>query len=257
MLAAATSAFEFVPGGRTDLLILCDHASNFMPADCQGLGLSEADRQRHIAWDIGAAGLSRELAARLDCPLFLGGGSRLLADLNRDPDSPELTIEHSDGSTVPGNHGLTQRQREQRLADWHQPYHHAIARHLHTQQREGVQPALLAIHSFNPVYHGRARPWPVGLLFKQRERWLERVLAALREEGLEVGENQPYDGSIMLGHTLETHAVARGLRHLLVEVRNDGIAEPEGQQLWARRLHHALAQARFVPLLEADSACSP
>ena len=268
MPAHPNPAVEFVPGDRRDLLLLCDHASNHIPAHEHGLGLAAAEREAHIAWDIGAAGLARVLAARLDCPLFLGGGSRLLADLNRAPDSPELILDESEGIPVPGNRGLSTARRERRLADWHQPYHHAVGRYLHSQLREGLRPALLAVHSFTPVYHGRTRPWPVGLLWKQPEPWLDTLFAALRAEGLEVGDNQPYDGSIMLGHTLETHAIAHGLRHLLVEVRNDQIAEAAGQAAWAARLHRALAAARFVPLLAApdaaphaapgaEAACSP
>lgn len=258
MPAHDNAAVEFVPGERRDLLLLCDHASNHIPPWANGLGLDAADLQRHIAWDIGAAGTARALAARLGCPLFLGGGSRLLADLNRGPDSPELVLAESEGTPIPGNAGLSPAQRDQRLADWHQPYHHAIARHLHSQMREGLRPAVLAIHSFNPVYHGRARPWQVGLLWKRREPWLDALFDHLRGEGLEVGDNQPYDGSIMLGYSLETHALARGLRHLLVEIRNDQIADAAGQQAWALRLHRALAQVQFVPLLEAPEApCSP
>lgn len=237
--------FRYLPGSRQDLLLLCDHASCDIPAELAGLGLDEADRSRHIAWDIGAEGLTRELAARLDCPAFLGGVSRLVADLNRAPDMPELTLEESDGSVVPGNLHLSDIARERRIAEWHTPYHHAIERHLHTRLREGWRPILLSIHSFNPELHGRARPWPVGLLWKNREPWLDALFRQLQQQGLEVGDNQPYDGHVMMGHSLERHAIPNGLRHLLVEVRNDGLATREGQREWAQRLHTALDAAGF------------
>lgn len=109
--------FHYLPGRRQDLLLLCDHASCAIPEQYAGLGLSEADRSRHIAWDPGAEGVTRELAMRLDCPAFLGGVSRLLADLNRAPDAPELILEESDGSLVPGNLGLSDLDRERRIAE--------------------------------------------------------------------------------------------------------------------------------------------
>ncbi|PJK13274.1 hypothetical protein CO613_10070 [Lysobacteraceae bacterium NML07-0707] len=110
----------------------------------------------------------------------------------------------------------------------HSPYHRAIERHLHTRLREGWRPIVLSIHSFNPELHGRARPWPVGLLWKYREPWLDTLFQQLRQQGLEVGDNQPYDGHVMMGYSLERHAIPNGLRHLLVEVRNDGLATQGG-----------------------------
>lgn len=246
MADAAIEPFRFLRGRRRDLLLLCDHASNAIPAEFGELGLDAADRRRHVAWDIGAAAVTEALAALLDAPAFLGGVSRLVADLNRHPDAPDLVLDVSEATPVPGNAGIGELERGRRLIRWHVPYHHAIDRYLTTQLREGERPALLAIHSFTPVYHGRARPWPVGLLWQQRSPWLDALFEALRAEGGPVGDNQPYDGSVLMGHTLERHGKARGLRHLLVELRQDEVADASGQQAWARRLAAALPASGFI-----------
>lgn len=245
--ADAPEPFQFLPGRRRDLLLLCDHASNAIPPGLQGLGLADAELKRHIAWDIGAAAVATQLAALLDCPAFLGGVSRLVADLNRAPDSPEVMLEESESTVIPGNIGIGDLQRQQRLVAWHAPYHHAIDRYLHTLQREGERPALLSLHSFTPVYHGRARPWPVGLLWQQPSPWLQALFEGLRAQGIEVGDNQPYDGSVLIGHSLQRHGIDRGLRHLLVELRQDEVATAAGQQAWAGRLAEALPRCGFIP----------
>lgn len=238
--------YRLLPGRRRDLLLLCDHASNAIPPGLGDLGLSPADRRRHIAWDIGAAAVTEALAARLECPAFFGGVSRLVADLNRAPDSPEVMLEESESTPIPGNAAIGEIERQRRLVRYHAPYHHAIDQYLTTRLREHERPALLSIHSFTPVYHGRARPWPVGLLWQQRSDWLAALFALLRSEGGEVGDNQPYDGSVLIGHTLQRHGINRGLRHLLVELRQDGIADADGQQLWADRLARALPRCGFI-----------
>ncbi|PJK08935.1 N-formylglutamate amidohydrolase [Lysobacteraceae bacterium NML120232] len=237
--------FQHLPGKHHEVLLLCDHASCEIPAELAGLGLGEADRSRHIAWDIGAEGVARALAARLDCPAFFGGVSRLVADLNRAPDSPEMALPKSDGSIVPGNCGLNDAARERRIRQWHAPYHQAIARHLQTCLAAGRRPVVLSIHSFNPELHGQLRPWPIGLLWRTPAPWLDGLFHRLRQQGLNVGDNQPYDGWTALGYTLERHAIPHGLRYLMVEIRNDGIATSKGQREWAERLHMTLDAVGF------------
>lgn len=241
-------AFRHRPGPRRDLLLLCDHASATIPDEYRNLGLPDAALRKHLVWDAGAAAVTEAMAEQLACPAFFGGASRLLADLNRTPDAPDLIVEDTDGIVVPGNTGLTALQRQERLVRWHQPYHHAVSRHLDLCQREGEHPAIVSIHSFTPVYQGQSRPWPIGLLWKHREAWLDGLFAHLRAQGLAVGDNQPYDGSVLLGHTLERHALARGLRHVLIELRQDEVASAAQQQAWAERLVGALAAVQFLNL---------
>ena len=236
----STSPYLLHSGDHPSLLLLCDHAGNRVPAELAGLGMDQGALRRHIAWDPGALGVALALARRLDAPLLGCLDSRLLADPNRAPDHPELILAQSDGVFVPANERLDEAAREARLERFHRPYHAAIAAAVAARRQAGLQPFLLSIHSFEPVFAGVPRPWPVGVLWKQDERFAAPLIAALEQEVMPVGNNQPYDGRVALGHTLEAHAIAHGLPHLLVEIRNDGILDAAGQALWADRLFIAL-----------------
>lgn len=238
--------FHAVAGRRQDLLVLCCHASHAMPADLDGLGLAAVDRLDHIAWDPGAREVALALAARLDCPALLGGISRLVVDLNRSPDSPELVLAESDGRRVPGNLDVGADERAARIAQWHAPYHQAIDRHLDRLAGQGVRPALVAVHSFTPALAGRPRPWPVGVLWKHDRGRVAALIEALRAQDLVVGDNQPYDGHLAMGYTLEQHGERRGLRHTLIELRNDLLAAAGAADAWADRLATALRQAGWA-----------
>lgn len=230
-------------GAREDLLLLCDHAGSRIPPEFNQLGLDAAALARHIAWDPGALGVARRLASRFDAPLYGCLDSRLLADPNRSPGHPDLILVQSDGVFVPGNELLDAAARAERVARFHQPYHDALAAAVAERLARGIRPFLLSIHSFEPVWAGVPRPWPVGVLWKTLQPIAERVAQALERQVGPVGRNQPYDGRVALGHTLETHAIAHGLPHLLIELRNDGIADQAGQQRWAQRLAGALGVA--------------
>jgi predicted N-formylglutamate amidohydrolase len=238
--------FRFVDAPDRRVLVLCDHASNAVPPELHDLGLSAAERQRHIAWDPGAAGVAAALADALGCPAFFGTASRLVVDLNRAPESGELILGENDNTLVHGNLPMPDAERTRRLHRYHAPYHAAIAAYLRDCDLAGSQPLLVAVHSFAPVLHGHVRPWAVGVLWKQRPDWLDRMLAALAAPGIEVGDNQPYDGRAALGYTLERHAVATGRTHVMFELRQDLIAEPADQCSWAERLRVALRAAGLV-----------
>lgn len=241
-----STAGRFIDGPRRDLLLLCDHASNRIPPELGDLGLSPNERLQHIAWDPGAAEIAQALRQHLECPAFFGGWSRLVVDLNRAPDAGDLILCENDGITVHGNLPLADVERQRRIEHYHRPYHLAIQAHLLQIEGEGVLPALVSIHTFTPALAGQHRPWSVGVLWKQLEPWLPDLLGSLRDQGLEVGDNQPYDGRAALGHTLQTHALARGLRHVLFEVRQDLLRDPDDCAVWAARLFKALEQARFI-----------
>ncbi len=226
-------------GGAARLLLLCDHASNAVPADVAGgdLGLSDAEMARHIAYDVGARGVTLELARRLDAPAILTRFSRLVIDPNRGEDDPTLVMRLYDGTIVPANRSIGPAEIARRLAAYHRPYHAAIDAALDAADAAGRAPALVAIHSFTPRLGGRApRPWHVGVLWQHDARLAAPLIARLRAEpDLCVGENQPYAGQLD-GDTLDRHGARRGLRHVLIELRHDLIATEADQRLWAARL---------------------
>lgn len=239
-------AWRFCSGRRGDLLLLCDHASNRIPPEFGDLGLGAAERELHIAWDPGAEGIAEVLRSHLDCPAFFGSWSRLVVDLNRAPDAGDLVLCENDSIIVHGNVQVSDAEREQRIARYHRPYHQAIERHLEACRESGLRPALVSVHTFTPVLNGHLRPWHAGLLWKQREPWMASLLACLREDGLEIGDNEPYDGRAALGYSLDHHAIGRGLRYAMFEVRQDLVVDPLAQRQWADRLLRALQRCGFL-----------
>jgi predicted N-formylglutamate amidohydrolase len=236
-------AFEtFNPQGDPGIVLVCDHASNFIPPEYQGLGLQAARLKTHIAWDIGAAAVTRTMAAALGAPAILGTHSRLLIDLNRGEDDPTLVMKLSDGAIIPGNAGAGEAEIRARTRRFYQPYHAAIAGLIAGARQTGVTPVIVSIHSFTPEWKGKPRPWHLGVLWSRRDdRLSSRLLAILRAEaGLCVGDNQPYSGELE-GDCMDRHALATGLPHVLIELRQDLIGDVDGATAWGTRL---------VPLLQ-------
>ncbi len=236
-------------GGRTPAVLICDHAANAVPARLADLGLDDAARSRHIAWDIGVAEVGRALSAALDAPLVLPGYSRLVVDLNRDPDDPTAICVISDRTIVPGNRDLSDIDRAARIAEIFQPYHRAIAERIDAHMAQGRAPVLVSLHSFTPVMAGwgherRQRPWQIGVLFDRDERLARPLLAALRSRGdLTVGENEPYSARNGHGFSLARHGAARGIPHVELEMRQDLIGDAAG----VRRMSDILVEA-LTPL---------
>lgn len=223
-------------------LLVCDHASAAIPPALGGLGLAAAARHAHVAWDIGAAQVTRGLARRLACPAVLAGVSRLVIDCNRAPGDPASIPALSCGVPVPGNGGLSEVAADARAESWFWPYHHEIGTRLAHLLRRGVVPAVVSVHSFTPCLgHGApARPWQVGVLSNRDRRLAEPVLAALRaHDGMVVGDNQPYSAR-ELNYTLDTHAGAAGLPHVSFEIRQDLVADAAGCEWWAELLAQVL-----------------
>ena len=250
-------AFETVnERGRAPILLLCDHASNAVPASVAGgsLGLSAAEMERHIAYDIGARGVTLALSELLDAPAVLSRFSRLVIDPNRGEDDPTLVMRLYDGTIVPANRHLTAAEKRARMLAWHRPYHQAIDAQIDAMLAEGRAPALIAIHSYTPQLKGRPlRPWQVGVLWHHDGRLARPLLARLRAEpDLCVGDNQPYSGQLE-GDTLSRHGTGRGLAHVLIELRHDGIDTPEGQRLWAARLAPMLTEVAGAAAMEEEA----
>lgn len=215
-------------------LLIADHASNHVPDDID-LGIAPELLHTHIAIDLGTADLGQALCSALGCPGIFADVSRLVIDLNREPDSPGLVPTCSDGHAIPGN---ADADIAARLARFHVPYHERIAAMI-----VGQQPALiLSLHSFTPHLATRpaeARPWPIGILYNQDDRAARPAIAALRGLGLDVGDNQPYSGRD-LNATMNRHAEANGIAYLGIEVRQDLLATAADIAQWAERLAHVI-----------------
>lgn len=229
--------------GAAPLLLVCDHASRAFPAALGRLGVAEAALDRHIAWDIGAAEVTRRLARLLDAPALLGGYSRLVIDLNRGLDQRSLIPEVSDGVAIPGNRALSAAEREARIEALHRPWHRAVASEMRRlTARHGKPPILLGVHSCTPVMDGFVRPWQVGVLWDGDDAVARPLMAALAAPGdLRVGDNEPYSGRDRDGGTLEIHAMDAGLPCASLEIRQDLISDAAGCAAWAERLAAALA----------------
>lgn len=229
----------FNPEGTAPLLLVCDHASNTLPAGLDGLGLPPDRLAEHIGWDIGAAAVTRRLAEHLNAPAVLCNYSRLLIDCNRVPGDPTSIPAVSDNCAVPGNQGLGEVEQQARTDAVFWPYHRAIGDTLaHLWRRlPDTAPAMLSIHTFTPAMRsGEPRPWHVGLLWNRDPRLVVPMLQGLRQDGaLCVGDNEPYDGR-QVNYTLDQHAGAAGLPHVAVEIRQDLVDGPAGAEDWADRL---------------------
>ena len=233
----------------TAVLVVCDHASAAVPARLGDLGLDAETRRAHVAWDIGAARVSRLLAGHLGCGAVLAGISRLVIDCNRQPGAPSSIPARTCGVEVPGNRDLADAEAEARAEAWFWPYHREIATRLGRMLRHGAVQAMVAVHSFTPCMDGFRRPWQVGVLWNRDGRMALPVIDALRQQpGLCVGDNQPYSGR-EINYTLDTHAGAAGLPHVSFEIRQDLLADDDGCRRWAALLAQVLAPVLADPRL--------
>jgi predicted N-formylglutamate amidohydrolase len=240
-------------GGESPFVLVADHAGNLMPRALGRLGLAEAECQRHIAWDIGIAGLGRLLADALGATLIQQNYSRLVIDCNRPLDAATSIPDISEHTAIPGNAGLSDGERAARAGEIFWPYHQRIEAELDSRRQTGRPAALISLHSFTPVFKGTARPWHAGVLYNRDPRLAHRLMALLNaEENLFVGENAPYLVTDASDYTIPVHAERRGLHHVLIEIRQDLIADENGQRNWAARLARLLPRA-YEGLASAES----
>lgn len=228
--------FHYVDRGHAnDLVILCDHATNTVPTVVPGcdLGLPVEDMERHIAFDIGAAGVSQALGRILNASVLMTNFSRLVIDPNRGEDDPTLVMRLYDGSIIPANRHITNAQKEERLNTCYRPYHHKVALELAAR----ANPIVISIHSFSPQLRGRElRPWQLGVLYADDVRMARPLIASIQKDhSICLGDNQPYSGNLP-GDCLDRHAVQMGYHHVLIEVRNDLIETEDDQERWAQKL---------------------
>lgn len=232
--------------GSSPFVIACDHASNRIPERYGDLGLSANERVSHIAWDPGALAVSLMLSNMLNAPLVQSTVSRLIIDCNRDLDAPDLIWTLSEATRIAANEALDDEERDYRITHFHKPYHASLETLLEARRHAGQETILVCMHSFTPVYHGVARPWPIGVIHGLDTRFTKAVFDALKADdpSLNVGWNEPYAALNGVTLTLEKHGDARGLQATMIEIRNDEILEPSGVSRWADRLARCLVNAR-------------
>ena len=248
---AATLPEQSRAAGRGSILLLCDHASNFIPGAFASLGLTQENLNNHFAWDPGAAGVTRKISDLLDCPAILAAASRLMIDCNRDPDDWDSIVELGETTPIPGNIGLSDAERAARIAAFHTPFHDCVdAARIACAGRIR---AVVSIHSFTPEYRGQRRPWHIGLVYNEDHRIARSLAVQLgADERLIVGDNEPYGPGDRVYYSLTRHAEGHGLGSLMIEIRNDLIASEAGQTAWADRLAPMLMNA--VVSLDAREA---
>lgn len=234
--------------GSGRLVLVCDHASNEIPAEYGKLGLEDEHLERHIAWDIGAAELTRALGEAFDAPAVLARFSRLLIDANRSADADSLIPEASDNVVIPGNRGVDAAERQRRIENFYTPFHDAVARQVEAMKARGEVPLVIAVHSYTPVMNGKPRPWQAGMLWDKDPRLAHAFLDAFRQRGIHAGDNEPYSGRELF-HTMAVHGAAHGLPQTTLEVRQDLIGHDEGVAEWTRLLSDVLEELLALPHL--------
>ena len=238
---------EFNAGGRSPFLLTCDHYGRLIPRILGDLGLPESELTRHIAWDIGIAGVAEALSQHLDAHLIVQRYSRLVIDCNRPPHTASSIPRISEATTISGNEGISREAAEMRRAKIFDPYHRRIGEIIDQRGSAGLPTVLVSLHSFTPVYAGIARPWHIGTLYHRDTHLPPLLLKLLRAEGdLVVGDNEPYAVSDETDYTIPVHGEARGLMNTGIEIRQDLIGDPAGEKAWADRLARILGDVEVV-----------
>lgn len=232
------------PAGAGDFLIVCEHASNFIPASFAGLGLDDAALESHIAWDPGALAVAQTLCSLMDAPLVAQRVSRLLYDCNRPPSSDSAVPAVSEVYPVPGNTGLSAADRQARVDRFYVPFRETLAGCLDKRISAGRAPVIVTVHSFTPTYKGVQRAVELGILHDSDSRLADALLeTAKAETGLVVRRNEPYGPADGVTHTLVQHGITRGLLNVMLEIRNDLIADCASQTAMAELLSRCISEA--------------
>lgn len=226
--------------GASTIFLTCEHAGRAVPRALGDLGIPAEEMDRHIAYDVGAEGVARGLAERLDAGLILQRYSRLVIDCNRPLEAKDCIVKQSDGTVIPSNADVSDRERQRRYVEIHQPLHEAIAVALDQRQATGRPLVLVSVHSFTPIMRatGAVRDFELGLLYNRDARFAERLAETFGAANADVTVklNAPYHVDDVSDYTIPVHGERRGIPHVLLEVRNDLINDARGQQEWADRL---------------------
>ncbi len=231
-------------GGTSPVVLVCEHASNRIPPEYGDLGLPPALRESHIAWDPGALGVAQAMAEALDAPLVAARISRLVYDVNRPPSAASAIPEVSEVHRIPGNAGLTPEQRRLRIERVYEPFRRRLSRVIDERLAAGRPVVLVTVHTFTPVFHGERRDTEIGVLHDADARLADALLRVLEAESrFVVHRNRPYGPADGVTHTLAEQAIPRGLPNVMIEVRNDLVADPSAQRAMGRHLAAALSEA--------------
>lgn len=227
---------------QSEYLIVCEHAGKRIPETLGTMGLSEEDRARHIAWDIGARAVAVELSDILAAPLFTQRYSRLVCDCNRQPGVAAFTPDISEATAIPGNLNLSEAERQARADEIFWPFHDAITAALDARQRKGLPAKLITVHTFTPVYLGRSRPWEIGVLFN-RDCGFAPAIARWLQDNTElcVGVNDPYAVGDETDYAIPVHGEKRGIPCVEFEIRNDLIADEADARNWAELIARSVS----------------
>jgi predicted N-formylglutamate amidohydrolase len=229
---------------RSPFLVTCDHAGRRVPRSLGTLGLPESELERHIAWDIGAAGVARLLAAELGAFLILQTYSRLVIDCNRPLGARDSMTAISEDTVIPSNVDVRREDAERRVRSIFTPYHERIRLELERRAQADEPTVFLAVHSFTPAFRGVARPWHVGVLYNRDPRLARALLPLLGQDAdLEVGDNEPYAVSDATDYGIVEYGERRGIPHVEIEIRQDLIGDEAGQLVWARRFAELIPKA--------------
>jgi len=218
----------FNAGSTADIVLVCEHASNSIPLYFNGLGLSDEEKNSHIAWDLGAKGVALALSAAFDAPLVSSRISRLVYDCNRPPTSPTAIPSRSENSRIPGNQSVSNGEQQARFEQIYQPFYQCLKSTISPLIDIGRRPVLVTIHSFTPVFFGKQRPTQIGILHSQDERMANAMLAIAPETtSMRVERNLPYGPKDGVAHTLDVHGGTNALPNVMIEIRNDLLSTPE------------------------------
>ncbi len=244
-----TEAIEVLPGDLGQgIILMCEHASSRIPEHYQGLGLPKSQLNRHIAYDIGAEAVIRELNSQLQAPAIMTRFSRLLIDPNRSLNDPTLIMQLSDGAVIPGNAYISEQETSHRAQTYYKPYHDTLKRLIDESLDNNTPPILLSVHSFTERWKKNMRPWEIGILWDKDPRlpqiFLDELAHILPSHA--IGDNEPYSGRL-IQDSMYSHATSRGLAHVLIELRQDLIKEEEGQQKWAGRIANIIKKIQNNP----------
>jgi predicted N-formylglutamate amidohydrolase len=245
VLGSVPAASVHNGNGRSKVVLVCEHASNHIPAQLDNLGLPDFELSRHIAWDPGAFAVAKRLSDLLDAPLVYANVSRLVLDINRQPGHRGSIVEVSELTGIPGNKDLSSLEREARARAIYEPFHDALRSTI--ERRRKAAPWVISIHSYTPVYKGVPRPWHAGILHNEDRRLSTTMLKMLRENpDLNVGDNEPYAPIDGVYHTIERHTKPFGYQGAMIEIRNDLIADATGEKEWAERFYQILTRMLAV-----------